>query len=380
MTKEAAQNLAETMALCGAGFVNPNPLVGAVLVDKKHCFLAAGAHRQVGKAHAEQEVFSKIEQAGLAFRLDGARLYCTLEPCTFHGRTPACVEMILRYPLSEVVIAKIDPHPRVSGKGVELLKSSGIRVHRDLLWSKRCEYLTRVSSWLLTKQKPFIAVKMAVSIDGVYAKNGETIQITQKRSQKYAHFLRQFYDGIVVGHHTICTDNPLLTVREAFSRVSHPTRFIFDPRGCLFFDQPNWRVLSALSSGTIVCCASKYREQIMRISGCQRFCELGGNLMWLGFEHSFFDLEDFHHQVYQRGIYSLLIEGGGGVWSSYFKVNMWQYLYYFQAPTFLSSEETKKIYWGNKETISTHTKLSSIKFLEGDQLLEFSNLTGERID
>ncbi len=245
-TPEAAQNLALVVALRGLGAVSPNPLVGAVLLDSSNRFMAAGAHERVGGPHAEANILAELTKSlgekGLQARLKGARIFVTLEPCAHEGLTPSCAKALSGTGLKEVMYGVTDPNPLVRGKGAEILRDAGIKAvdassHSDFKpWSLACEDLAGVFLHNISTGRLFTALKIASSMDGVVAFEGDRrFWITGERARAYGHFLRMTYDAIGVGAGTVLADHPRLNVRHPFLTsplmTRTPRRIVFDPQG-----------------------------------------------------------------------------------------------------------------------------------------------------
>jgi diaminohydroxyphosphoribosylaminopyrimidine deaminase/5-amino-6-(5-phosphoribosylamino)uracil reductase len=202
-------DLAARGALRALGDAEPNPLVGAVLVRDGR-IIGAGHHRRFGGPHAEREALADAARRGESPR--GATLYCTLEPCTHHGKTPPCTDAILAAQIARVVIARRDPNPQASG-GAELLRARGIEVAIDATSDLANEiadpFVTRI-----TQGRPFVIAKWAQTIDGrVATKSGDSRWLSCERSRRRVHRLRSRVDAILTGVGTVLADDPELTAR-----------------------------------------------------------------------------------------------------------------------------------------------------------------------
>jgi len=225
--------MAEAMRLAerGRGATRPNPVVGALVV-KNGRKLAAGFHRRAGLPHAEIEAI-----AGLGMRAKGATLYVTLEPCCHHGRTPPCTEAILRAGLARVVIGCCDENPLVSGRGVAILRRTGLRVDVGCL-KEECRRQNRAFFMWIRRRRPFVTMKVAATLDGCIGdrhereRGGDARFITGTAARKAAHLLRAEHDAVLVGVGTVLADDPRLTVRlpGRSSRGREPLRIVLDSR------------------------------------------------------------------------------------------------------------------------------------------------------
>jgi diaminohydroxyphosphoribosylaminopyrimidine deaminase/5-amino-6-(5-phosphoribosylamino)uracil reductase len=204
----------------GRGLVEPNPLVGAVLARDGQV-VGEGWHQRFGDAHAE---VNAIAAAGEAAR--GATLYVTLEPCCHHGKTPPCTDAVIRAGIVRVVMAMIDPFPRVAGQGILRLVNAGVSIHTGL-YDEAARRLNAPYLKLLEKARPYVHAKWAMSLDGKIAtRTGDSKWISNEASRRRAHELRGRMDAIVVGIGTALADDPLLTSRPPGPRRA--TRIVLD--------------------------------------------------------------------------------------------------------------------------------------------------------
>ena len=204
-----------TLAEKGRGHVEPNPLVGAVVVrDGKS--VGEGCHEKFGHAHAE---VNALRQAGDAAKR--ATLYVTLEPCCHHGKTPPCTDAVIKAGITRVVAAMEDPFPQVAGQGASILRAAGIAVDCGVC-AKEAQRQNAPYFKLLRIGRPYVHAKWAMSLDGKIAtKTGDSKWISNESSRLRFHELRGRMDGILVGIGTALADDPLLTARPAGPRVAH---------------------------------------------------------------------------------------------------------------------------------------------------------------
>ena len=209
------------LAKKGLRSVSPNPLVGSLIV-KNEQILSEGYHAYFGGPHAEVDALSKLS---MQERRD-ATLYVNLEPCCHYGKTPPCTEMILQSKLRKIVIGTADPNPLVKGRGIEILKKSGIEVVTDVL-NDRCERLNAPYFKYMQEKKPYITMKIAQTVDGKIATDQyHSRWITNESSRRAVHRLRRESDAILVCAGTVIHDNPDLTLRMV--RGKNPKRIILD--------------------------------------------------------------------------------------------------------------------------------------------------------
>lgn len=232
--------------------VHPNPCVGSVIV-KEGEVIGRGYHLKAGEAHAEANA---LREAGSAAR--GSTVYCTLEPCSFHGRTPSCAESLIAAGVARVVIAMVDPHPKNNGVGIEMLRKAGIKVDCPLLESSARQlnpgHIKKYETGL-----PFVRLKLAMSLDGKTAlANGESRWITGEHARRDVQKLRARSAAIVTGVQTVIDDDPRLTVRAAMLDVEHAELsaaiarpvFVLDPTLRL----PKTAVILTNRDTMLVCC------------------------------------------------------------------------------------------------------------------------------
>lgn len=240
-----------TLARHGAGHVSPNPLVGAVLVHEGR-ILGEGWHRKYGEAHAEINALASVKPEDRHL-LPHATLYCNLEPCFHHGRTPPCVEAVLREKIKTVVIANTDPNPLVAGQSVAKMRDAGIEVVTGVL-EKEGLWLNRVFFHWILKKRPYVVLKWAQSRDGFLGRVGERTPISGPAAQRLVHRWRCELDAILVGHTTAMVDNPRLDTR-LWPDGPAPLRLFYDGRGLvplthhLLDDSVETRVLGASRPG-----------------------------------------------------------------------------------------------------------------------------------
>lgn len=221
---EAVMTHALALAAQGQGTVEPNPMVGAVLVDSEFRLIADGFHRKFGGPHAEKEAF---DHAGN--RAQGATLFVTLEPCAHHGKQPPCADAVITAGVARVICAMRDPFPQVAGQGIARIRAAGISVDvglcereaRDL----NAPFLTRVIAG-----RPYVIAKYAMTLDGKMATStGHSMWISSEESRADVHRTRGRVDAVIVGAGTAAADNPKLSARPPGKRT--PLRVVMD-RSC----------------------------------------------------------------------------------------------------------------------------------------------------
>ncbi|GDY08633.1 MAG: bifunctional diaminohydroxyphosphoribosylaminopyrimidine deaminase/5-amino-6-(5-phosphoribosylamino)uracil reductase RibD [Planctomycetota bacterium] len=214
------------LAARGQGFVEPNPMVGAVLVDESLSLLGEGFHQQFGGPHAEVAAILDAERRRRKKKLKDAALFVSLEPCCHFGKTPPCTQAILAAGIRKVVVGQTDPNPKVAGAGIAQLRAAGIKVEVGMLEAE-ARRLTAPFAKRMTTGLPWVIAKWAMSWDGKIATvSGDSKWISNEASRAVVHQLRGRMDAIVVGAETARRDDPLLTARPAGPRVA--TRVVLD--------------------------------------------------------------------------------------------------------------------------------------------------------
>ncbi len=217
--------IALRMAERGLGTTAPNPSVGAVIANQQTGeVIARGWTQPGGRPHAEAEALAR---AGA--RANGATLYVTLEPCSHHGKTPPCVNAIIASGISRVVTGVRDPDPRVAGQGISKLNAAGIDVTEGVL-EAGARWLTLGHINRLTKSRPFVQLKIAVSANGIipHAQNGKPLWVTGDEARARVHLMRAEADAILTGTGTVLADDPLLTCRLPGMAHRSPVRIVLD--------------------------------------------------------------------------------------------------------------------------------------------------------
>jgi diaminohydroxyphosphoribosylaminopyrimidine deaminase/5-amino-6-(5-phosphoribosylamino)uracil reductase len=296
----------------GWGQVAPNPLVGAVMV-KDNAEIARGYHARFGEAHAEVAALAKAGP-----RARGATLYVTLEPCGHVGKTPPCTDAIIGAGISRVVIATRDANPVAAG-GAEKLVQSGIEVAFGVCEAEARE-LNATFLFAIHADRPWVTLKMAVTLDGAIADGTHTTsRVTGPDARRYAHALRAGHDAVGVGMHTVRTDDPRLTVREAPTPRVPPARVVFSRSGRLSLTST---LANSLRQGPVVVTANEI-DPAYELSLADAGVEvvLGATL------------GDQLRALRSRGIQSLLIEGGANLAAALWREDLVDRLILVQAPT-----------------------------------------------
>jgi len=229
MTTESTTDerwMAEALALAirGQGSVEPNPMVGAVVLNERGQFVGEGWHERFGGPHAEVNAFA---MAGKEAR--GGTLFATLEPCCHHGKTPPCTDAVLKSGVRQVFVAMADPFPKVAGGGIEILRDAGIAVTLGS-YEREARRLNAPYLKLVETGRPWVIAKWAMTLDGKIATaTGDSKWISGEESRKKVHELRGRVDAVIVGSGTLKADDPLLTARPPGPRIA--TRIVVTTSG-----------------------------------------------------------------------------------------------------------------------------------------------------
>jgi diaminohydroxyphosphoribosylaminopyrimidine deaminase/5-amino-6-(5-phosphoribosylamino)uracil reductase len=304
----------------GRGAVEPNPLVGAVIVCDNQV-VGEGWHERFGQAHAE---INALAQAGPAAR--GATLYCTLEPCCHQGKTGPCTDALLKAGIVRVVMAMLDPFPQVAGQGSSQLRSAGVLVETGV-----CEAEARLLNApylkLLTTGQPYVHAKWAMTLDGKIATaRGDSKWISNEASRRWVHDFRGRVDAILIGRGTALADDPVLTVRPPGVRT--PLRIVLDRAATL---PPTSRLVRTLDEAPLLVVTAENgdlrRENALRAAGCEVLA-----LPCPDYPSMVTELLD---ELGRRRFTNLLVEGGSRVLGSFFDAGAIDRVHVFLAPRLL---------------------------------------------
>jgi len=324
-----------TLARRGEGRTSPNPMVGAVLAQDG-CITSEGWHRQYGQAHAEARAIQAALDSGRSPA--GAALYSNLEPCCYTApekRQPPCTDLIIKSGIKRVYIANLDPNPKVSGRGIAALQKAGIAVSVGLC-SSEGEELNRAFFTFHRLHRPYIHLKLAQTLDGkVAAPDGSSRWISDEAARRITHRLRSRYDAVLVGSGTACADDPELTVRLVKGR--NPLRIVLDSR--LTISETAKLFNSSDPEKTIIIYSDD--KSPARTQKAEKLRAKGAGLIAipssppLPTPHSPLPLPDVLSALAKRGVQSMLVEGGAGVCSSFFREGLWDRFSLVIAPVIL---------------------------------------------
>ncbi len=319
--------LALKLARRGEGLVEPNPMVGCVIVEYGQ-IIGQGHHRCFGGPHAEIEALRSCTSSPA-----GATVYCTLEPCAHFGKTPPCVNALIEAGVSRVVIPMLDPNPAVNGRGVRALRRAGIEVHVGALADQAARQL-RSFTTRVRHERPYVIAKWAQSLNGLLVPGPtESRWISGEASRRRVHQLRARVDAIMVGAGTVLRDDPLLTARDVpFKRLA--MRWVVDGR--LRIPASSRLVQTAGQFATIVFTttqASQSRKaKILRRAGVEVVpCRARRGMIALD---EMLRLDAF------SGVTNLLVEGGPTLLNQLFRANLVDEAHVFVAPRLIAPSPT----------------------------------------
>ncbi len=301
MTDMDYMSQALELAQKGMGFVNPNPMVGAIIVKDNH-IIGKGYHQKYGKLHAERNAFANCTED-----TTGATMYVTLEPCCHYGKTPPCTETIIQHKIKRVVIGSSDPNPLVAGKGIKILQDNGIEVTQDVM-KKECDELNEIFMHYITTGLPFVTMKYAMTLDGkIAAYTGDSKWITNEKTRNFSHRERLKHSAIMVGIGTVLADNPMLTCRMENGR--NPIRIICDTN--LRIPLNTNIVTTAKEIPTIIATSSEDSQRISQLK------DLGCTVLTIPKFKDHVDLTKLMKVLGDMKIDSILLEGGAELnWSA----------------------------------------------------------------
>ena len=318
--------MALRLAMKAKGRTSPNPMVGAVVV-KGGKIIGRGYHRRAGEPHAEAIALKKAGGAAT-----GATLYVTLEPCSHTDkRTPPCAPLVIASGVRRVVVALIDPNPRVSGRGIKALKSAGIEVTTGVL-DAEAKKMNEAFIKHITRGVPFVTLKIAQTLDGKIAtSSGVSKWITGEKAREEAHRLRDSHDAILVGINTVLSDDPSLTTRIPGGR--DPARVIVDSR------------LRIPLNASVVTQSSPAKTMVATLAGApkskiKKLEDAGVDVLMIKRVHGRVDLRDLMKRLGKRDIMSVLIEGGAEINASALKAGLVDKVVMFLAPLLMTGTDS----------------------------------------
>lgn len=285
------------LAKRGEGYVEPNPMVGCVLV-KGGEIIGEGFHGSFGGPHAEVEALRSATNSPV-----GATAYVTLEPCSYRGKTPPCVDALIDADIARVVAATIDPNPQVGGRGVRRLRAAKVRVEVGLCEREACRLIAPFRRMMIDK-RPFVIAKWAQSLDGKLATHtGDARWITGEQARRHVHRVRGRVDALVVGVKTVIADDPELTCRDAAPRRV-ATRVVVDPQ--LRTPPAAKLVRTAREAPTLIITSSAAKD-----ANRKRLTDAGCQILAVRSTREGVSIPGMLKLLAGRGMTNVLFEGGG---------------------------------------------------------------------
>lgn len=344
---EYYMRLALGLAAKARGLTTPNPMVGALVV-KGTKIIGKSYHQRAGLSHAE---VAALDEAGN--KAKGATLYVTLEPCAHFGRTPPCVDRIIKSGVKEVIVGMVDPNPLNNGKGINILRQNKIKVEVGFL-ENELKKLNEAFIKFITKRTPFVTVKVAQSLDGrIATRSGESKWITSDKSRAFAHRMRCNFDAIMVGINTVLRDDPKL---DAWFSKKHPIKIVVDSQ--LSMPQEA-NIFSGKSQVIIVTLPARLgqetenRKILAQKAKILEVKEKGGQV----------NLKDMMKKLARLEITNILVEGGGTLIGSLFDEGLVDKALFFISPKIIGGKDAISSVMGQGiSRIDKANKLRDAKF------------------
>ena len=317
------------LAKKGYGKAAPNPMVGCVVLDRDGNLISKGYHKKYGENHAERDALLKLKNN----EAEGGTLYVNLEPCSHFGKTPPCVDLIIKHKLKRVVIGMKDVNPKVDG--ITKLKNAGIEV--DFVLEKEAQFLNRMFIKTMTEKMPYVVLKTASTMDGkVASKTGSSKWITSEAARKEVYRMRKKFDCIMTSSNTVIADNP---------SMQHNFKCILDK------DLRTSKDAKIYQQGEIYI-ASKENTPL---------------------KNNQLDIEAVLKNLYSKGIYSVFVECGGTLAGSMLKDNLIDEVYQFIAPKILNDNNGLSCFNGadiKEISQAKNLKIYELKQIEKDILIK----------
>ena len=339
------------ISLRGIGNTHPNPSVGAVVV-KNNQIISRGWTQPGGAPHAEVRALKKKN-------FSGATLYTTLEPCSHYGKSPPCVDQIIKSKIKRVVIGLKDPNPKVNGKGINKLRKKKIKISVGILQNE----IKKIHSSFFHKiknKRPFVSSKIAISSNGKMI-NENKKWITSKDSRMYGNFLRAKFDAVITGINTVMEDNPLLNCRHPNMENLSPARFILDSK--LKIKETFKIVKTAKNIKTYVFTNTNNKKKILKLK------KYGIIIKCLDQNEERINLRKVLSEIAEMGFINVLLEAGPNLNIAFLKCNLINKIYYFKSNEIVkSSTIISEKMLSTKNIQSLKFKLSSYRNIGNDTL------------
>lgn len=338
-----------SLAKKGIGHVNPNPLVGAIIV-KNGQIIGKGYHKIYGGPHAEVNAIANTKED-----CKGATMYVTLEPCSHYGKTPPCADLIIAKGIKKVFISSLDPNPLVSGNGVKKLINAGIEVEVGLIEEESKSINSIFFKWISENPLPYIYMKFAITLDGKIAlSNGNSQWISNDKTLSLSHKLRCKYMGIMVGVNTLLADNPRLNCR--IKNGKDPIRIVVDSHLKTPIDS-NFVKLGIEDKNSVIV------TSIANINSPKYLELMDLGIKFVTLEGYHFDFSELMARIKAIGIDSVLVEGGSHIITSVFKEDIYDEGTIVVAPKFTGEDNAISFVHGfSLNKMSESYNLPNVKF------------------
>lgn len=361
------------LARRGWGTTAPNPLVGAVIVEKGRV-VAEGWHERDGGPHAERVALEKLGKKTART----ATLYVTLEPCSTPGRTGACCDAIIAAKFKRVVIGAMDPNPSHAGRAKEILESAGIQVTTGIE-AADCEDLNLIFNHWITRGVPLVAAKTANTLDGhIATRNGDSKWITNEASRADVHRWRRLFPAIAVGAMTVLEDDPKLTARWPEGEEFAPVRFVFDGLLRTVVDRNMPKLYS-----------DEFRDKTVVVTtphgglGYVRKLEAAGIQVWvIPSDSQQVPFAAFKQRCAAAGISGVYVEGGANLIGNLLRERELDYLFNYRAPVLFADQKARGGFTGLRtERLRDAVRLAKVRHANfgDDQLLRGQVVYPEKV-
>lgn len=359
-----------SLAVKGKGHVNPNPLVGAVIV-KDGRIIGEGYHTKYGCLHAEREAFRSLENQEDAA---GADMYVTLEPCCHYGHQPPCTLAIIEHGIKNVYVGSSDPNPLVSGKGIKELEKAGIHVETGIC-RKECDEINKVFFHYIQNKTPYVIMKFAESLDGKTACfTGDSRWITGEEARLHVQETRNELKGIMVGIGTVLADDPRLTCRLEGGR--NPVRIICD--SSLMIPEKSNIIKTAADIPSVIACSEKKLEEPEIKEKALRLEDSGAEVLPVPSEKrdgkEILDLVTLMKELGKREIDGVLLEGGATLAARALEAGIVKHIQAYIAPVIIGGKNAPGAVAGRGAAVpddGIRLKNRKVSFFGEDMLLEY---------
>lgn len=351
-----------SLAKNGMRMTSPNPMVGCVIV-KDGKIIGEGWHKKYGNPHAEIEAVIDANNHGENVR--GSTVYVTLEPCSHYGKTPPCANRLVDEGVAEVVIAMRDPNPKVNGKGINILRESGVKVTELKEFESDAKFLNRGFVFVHKYGRPFVSLKAAISLDGrMNLANGSSKWITGIESRTESHRMRAENDAVLVGAGTVISDDPELTVRHV--EGINPLRVILDS---------NLRtpILSKVIGNDSKCLIITAENQDSEKA--KALTDMGANVAEVSSTNGHVDIHSALKYLAEKGILTLMVEGGPGIHSAFLREGVADYMKLFIAPKIFGEGKSIDTGMNFADVKSAFTLTNTITRILGSDIMTEGRLT-----